>query len=101
LESMIKHFIKSMSKEEKQKMMQAYMESLSEEEKAEMIQLMMPVMMKDMKPSAMMAGIMKNFNEDDCRKMMTEMSSEMRQRCKKMITLCLQACEEIERTSQQ
>jgi hypothetical protein len=98
---MMKHFIKNMSKEEKLKMMQAYMESLSEEEKAETIQLMMPIIMKDMKPSTMMAGMMKNFNENDCKKMMTEMPSEMRQKCKKMMTTCLQACEEIERTSQQ
>jgi fructose-1,6-bisphosphatase len=83
LESMIKHFIKNMSKEDKQKMMQAYMESLSEEEKAETIQL-----------------IMNSFNEDDCKKMMTEAPSEMREKCKKMLTTCLQALEEIDRTSQ-
>lgn len=100
MESMIKHFIKNMSKEEKQKMMQAFMESLSEEEKTEMIQLIMPIMMKDMKPSTMMAGMMKSFNENDCRKMMMEMPPEMRQKCKKMMTQCLQACEDIERTSQ-
>jgi hypothetical protein len=98
---MMKHFIKNMSKEEKLKMMQAYMESLSEEEKAETIQLMMPIMMKGMKPGTMMAGMMKNFNENDCKKMMTEMPPEMRQKCKKMMTLCLQAIEETERTSQQ
>ena len=92
----MKHFIKNMSKEDKQKMMQAYMESLSEEEKAEMIQLMMPIMMKDMKPATIIVGMMKNFNEDDCRKMMTEMPSEMRQKCKKMMTTCLQALEQIE-----
>jgi len=99
LEGMMKHFIKNMSKEEKLKMMQAYMDSLSEEEKAEMIQLMMPMVMKDMKPSTIMTGMMKNFNEDDCKKMMTEMPPETRQKCKKMMTTCLQALEETEKTS--
>jgi hypothetical protein len=101
LEAMIKHFIKNMSKEEKQKMMQEFMNGMSEEEKTEMIQLMMPIMMKDMEPSTMMTGMMKNLSENDCRKMMMEMPSEMRQKCKRMMKTCLQACEEIERTSQQ
>jgi hypothetical protein len=99
LEAMMKHFIKNMSKEEKQKMMQAYMESLSEEEKAETIQLMMPMVMKDMKLNTIMPVMMKNFNEDDCRKMMTEMPPETRQKCKKMMTTCLQALEETESPS--
>jgi thioredoxin-like negative regulator of GroEL len=95
---MMKHFIKNMSKEEKQKLMQAYMESLSEEEKAEMIQLMMPIMMKDMKPATIMPVMIKNFNEGDCKKMITEMPPETRQKCKKMMIQCLQALEQIETT---
>jgi hypothetical protein len=78
---MMKHFIKSMSKEEKQKMMQEFMNSMTEEERAEMIQLMMPIMMKD-------------FDENDCKKMMMQMPSEMKGKCKKMLVACLKACEE-------
>jgi hypothetical protein len=66
-----------------------------------MIQLMMPIMMKNMKPSTMMSGMINNFNEDDCKKMMMEMPSEMRQKCKQMMTTCLKACQEIEKTSEQ
>ena len=101
MESMMKHFIKNMSKEEKQKMMQAYMESLSEEEKAEMIQLMMPIMMKDMKPSTMMTGMMNNFSEDDCKKVMTELPPETREKCKQMMTNCLKTLQEMEKASEQ
>lgn len=94
MESMMKHFIKSMSKEDKQKMMQEFMNSMTEEERAEMIQLMMPIMMKDMKPGTMMAAMIKDFGENDCKKMMMQMPSEMREKCKKMMTACLKACEE-------
>jgi Mg/Co/Ni transporter MgtE len=85
--------MKNMSKEDKQKMMQEFMNSMTEEEKTEMIQLMMPIMMKNMKPSAMMASMLKNFDEDDCKKMMTEMPPETREKCKKMMTNCLKACQ--------
>jgi hypothetical protein len=72
-----------MSKEDMQKMIREFMNSMTEEEKTEMIQL-----------------ILKNFNEDDCKKMMTEIPPEMRHKCKKMMTTCLQTLEEIDRTSQ-
>jgi len=75
-----------MSKEEKLKMAREFMNSMSDEEKAEMVQLILPMMVE-------------GFRENDCRKMMTEMPSEMRQKCKQMMIMCLQACEEIERTS--
>jgi uncharacterized protein (DUF111 family) len=91
---MMKHFIKSMSKEEKQKMMQEFMNSMTQEEKAEMIEMMMPIMMKDTKPGTMMAAVMKNFDENDCKKMMMQMPSETREKCKKMMTTCLKACGE-------
>jgi len=91
---MMKHFIRSMSKEEKQRMMQEFMNSMTEEEKAEMMQIMMPIMMKDMKPGLMMAAMMKDFDENDCKKMMKQMPPEMREKCQKMMTACLKACEE-------
>jgi hypothetical protein len=93
LEAMMKQFMKNMSKEDKQKMMQEFMNSMTEEERTEMIQLMMPIMMKNMKPSTMMANMMKNFDENECRKMMTEMEPEMREKCKKMMTACFKAYE--------
>jgi len=93
LEAMMKQFIKNMSKEDKQKMMQEFMNSMTEEERTEMIQLMMPIMMKNMKPNMMMANMMKNFDENECKKMMTEMTPEMREKCKKMMTACLKAYE--------
>jgi len=89
VEGLMRHFIKNMSKEEKLKMAREFMNSLSDEEKAEMIQLMLPMMMS------------KDFSENDCRKMMMEMPSEMLQQCKKMMTQCLKICEEIERKSLQ
>jgi hypothetical protein len=88
LEAMIRQFMKNMSKEDKQKMMQEFMNSMTEEEKTEMIQLMMPIMMKSMKPGAMM-----NFDENDCKKMMAEMPPETREKCQKMMTNCLKACQ--------
>ena len=39
MESLIRNFIKNMSKEEKQRMMQQFMDSLSEEEKTDIIGL--------------------------------------------------------------
>jgi hypothetical protein len=93
LEAMMKQFIKNMSKEDKQKMMQEFMNSMTEEERTEMIQLMMPIMMKNMKPSMTMSNMMKNFDENECKKMMMEMSPEMRENCKKMMAACLKACE--------
>ena len=85
--------MKNMNKEDKQKMMQEFMNSMTEEEKTEMIQLMMPIMMKNMKPGTMMASLMKNFDENDCKKMMTKMSPETLEKYKKMITACLKACQ--------
>jgi N-acyl-D-aspartate/D-glutamate deacylase len=85
--------MKNMSKEDKQKMMQEFMNSMAEEEKTEMIQLMMPIMMKNMKPGTIMASLMKNFDENDCKKMMAEMSPKTREKYKKMITACLRACQ--------
>jgi len=93
----MKHFIKNMSREDKQKMMKEFMDSMSEQEKTEMMQLMMPLMMKDMKPT-MMADIMKDFNENDCKKMMTEMPPETREKCKQMMTNCLKTAQEMEKT---
>jgi Mg/Co/Ni transporter MgtE len=85
--------MKNMSKEDKQKMMQEFMNSMTEEERMEMIQLMMPMMMKNMKPSTMMANMMKDFDENDCKKMMTEMPPETREKCKKVMTACLKVCQ--------
>ena len=91
----MKQSIKNMSKEEKQKMMKEFMNSMTEEERAEMIQLMMPIMMKDMKPSAMTAAMMKDFDENVCKKMMMEMPLEMREKCRKMMTSCLKTLKEM------
>jgi hypothetical protein len=85
----MKQFMKNMSKEDKQKMMQEFMNSMTEEERAEMFQLMMPIMMKNMKPSMMMANMMENFDGDECKKMMMQMTPEMREKCKKMMAACL------------
>ena len=90
---MIKSFMKNMSKEDKQKLMQEFMNSMTEEEKTEMIQLMMPIMMKNMKPVAMMTVMMGNFDENDCKRMMAEMQPEMKEKCKKMMTNCLKVCQ--------
>ena len=98
MEAMIKHFIKNMSKEDKQKMMQEFMNSMNEEEKTEMIQLMMPIMMKNMKPNTIITTMMNNFNENDYKKTIIEMPPEMRQKCKKIMTTCLQTCKETETT---
>jgi len=91
----MKHFIKNMSKEEKQKMMQEFMDSMSEEEKMDMMKIMMPIMMKSMKTNVM-AEIIGDFNEDYCKKMMVEMPSEMREKCEDMMTRCLKTMKEIE-----
>ena len=99
-ETMMINFIKSLSKEERQKLMQEFMNSMSDEEKTEMIQEMMPIMMKNMKPSMMMESMMKNFNENDCKKMMSEMSSETREKCRMMMTTCLRILQEIEKTTE-
>ncbi len=88
----MKNFIKNMSKEDKQKMMQEFMNSMSEEEKSEMMQMMMPLMMKDMKPT-MMANMMKDCDASDCKEMMAKMPLEMREKCRKMMTECLKAGE--------
>ena len=101
MEDMMRIFIKSMSKEDKQKMIQEFMNSMSEEEKTEMIQLMMPIMMKDMAPSMMMTSMTKNFNENDCKKMMKEIPSETREKCKNMMTACLNILQEMEKTTNQ
>jgi hypothetical protein len=70
LEDMMKNFMKNMSKEDKQKMMQEFMNSMTDEERTEMMQLMMPIMMKNMKPSMIMPSMMKDFDENECKKMM-------------------------------
>ncbi|UCE96033.1 MAG: hypothetical protein JSV51_10145 [Candidatus Bathyarchaeota archaeon] len=95
----MKNFIANMSKEDKQRMMKQFMNSMTEEEKAEMMQLMMPIMMEAINPSIMMTSMVKNFNEDDCKKMMKEMPSETREKCKKMMAICLKNLQEIEETA--
>jgi hypothetical protein len=55
--------------------------------------LMMPLLMKNIKPGTMMANMMKDFDENDCKKMMTEMPPETREKYKKMMTACLKACQ--------
>jgi hypothetical protein len=59
-----------------------------------MIQLMMPIMIKNMKPGTMMASMMKDFDENDCKKMMMQMPTDTREKCRKMMTACLKTCEE-------
>jgi len=86
LEELMRHFIKNMSKEQKQKMIQEFMTSLSEEEKTEMMKIMMPIMMKNMA---------QNFSTVDCQKMMKEMSVETREKCKQMMTNCLNTLKEM------
>ena len=93
MEAMMKNFMKNMSKEDKQKMMQEFMNSMTEEERTEMMQLMMPIMMKSMKPNMMMANMMKDFDGNECKKMMMEMEPKTRERCKKMMAACLKASE--------
>lgn len=83
MEDMMKSFIMSMSKEDKQKMMQEFMSSLSEEERMEMVKTMMPIMMKA-------------FNENDCKKIIKEIPPEIRGNFKKMMQGCLNALKEIE-----
>jgi Mg/Co/Ni transporter MgtE len=75
-------------------MMKEFMAGMSEEEKTEMMRLMMPIMMKDMKPQ-MMAEIMGDFSESDCKKMMMEMPPETREKCKNMMTNCLNTLKEM------
>ena len=74
----MRNFMKSMSKENRQKIVQEFLNSMTEEERTEMMQLMMPIIMKDVKPSMLIASMMKDFDENDCRKMMAA---------------CLKACE--------
>jgi hypothetical protein len=50
-------------------------------------------MMKDMKPN-MIAEIMGNFSESDCKRMMMEIPPEMREKCMKMMTSCLETLKE-------
>lgn len=88
MEGLIKHFIKNMSRDDKLKMAREFINSLSDEEKAEIVQLMLPMMMS------------KYFSENEYRRMMQGMPSNMLQQCKKMMTQCLKICEEIERKSQ-
>jgi len=83
MEAMIKQFIAGMSKEEKQKIIQEFMSSMSDEEKMEMMEIIMPIIMKDM--PALMANMMKDFDKNDCRKMIKEMSPEIREKCKEMM----------------
>ena len=92
----MKQFVKSMSKEDKQKMMQEFMDSMTEDERAEMVQLMMPIMMKDMKPGMMMAAMVKGFDENDCKKMIMDMPLEMREKCRELMTSCLKTLKELE-----
>ena len=101
MEAMIKNFLKSMSKEDKQKMMQAFMNSMSEEEKAEMMQMMIPIIMKHMKPSMMMSGVMENFGENDCKEMTKEMPPETRDKCERMMISCLKTLQEMKKGEQQ
>jgi hypothetical protein len=75
-------------------MMEEFMASMSEEERTEMMRLMMPIMMKDMKPN-MMAKLMGDFSESDCKKMMMEMPPEIREKCRKMMISCLKTLKEI------
>jgi hypothetical protein len=37
--------------------------------------------------------MMKNFDENECKKMMAEMAPEMREKCKRMMVACLKAYE--------
>jgi len=94
LDVMMKHFIKNMSKEDKQTMLKEFMASMSKEEKVEMIKLMMPIMTKDMKLQ-IMADIMGDFSEVDLTKMMMEMPPEMREKCSAMMTGCLRILKEM------
>jgi len=100
LESLMKQFIMSMSKEEKQKMMQQFMDSLSAEEKTDMMKTMMPIMMNSMKPEMMadmMSEMMQSFKPQDFERMMNDMPSEMRTKCKTMMTECLKAIKQLEK----
>ena len=54
---------------------------MSEREKVEMMKLVMPILMKD-------------FNKSDWKKMIQEMSTEMRETSKEMMMECLRAMEE-------
>lgn len=81
MEAMMKQFMASMSKEEKQKIIQEFLSSMSEGEKVEMMKLVAPIMIKD-------------FNKNDWKKMMQEMSTEMREKFKEMMIECLKAMEE-------
>lgn len=58
MEHMIRNFIRSMGKEDKQRMLREFMSSMSEEEKLEIRQMMMPIMMESMK-SLLMVEMLK------------------------------------------
>jgi hypothetical protein len=58
-----------------------------------MIILMLPIIMKDMKP-IMMVEIMGNFSESDCKRILMEIPPEMREKCMKMMTNCLETLKE-------
>lgn len=94
--ALMKSFLSGMSREEKVGMMQEFMNSLSDEEKGEMARMMLPVMMKEMKPSMMMAGMMEHGGGWDCEKMLREMPPEMRSNCKKMMGRCLKVLQDME-----
>jgi hypothetical protein len=93
LEGLIKQFMKNMSREDKQSMMQDFMDSMTDEERTEMIQLMIPVMMRDVKSGVMIAKIVENIDENDCANMMTGMPPATREKCRRIMVACLKACE--------
>lgn len=74
-------------------MLREFMANMSEEDKIEMMRLIMPIM-KDIKPQ-MMAEIVIDFSESDCKKMMKEMPLELREKCSKMMTDCLNTLKEM------
>jgi hypothetical protein len=59
----------------------------------EMMRLIMPKMMKDMK--SIMAEIVDNLKESDCKEMIMGMPPETREKCRKMMTSCLKISEEM------
>jgi ribonucleotide reductase beta subunit family protein with ferritin-like domain len=48
-----------------------------------------------------MEAMMKNFDDNDCKKMMKEMPSETREKCRKMMTTCLKTLQEMEKRTEQ
>ncbi len=84
MEDMMKQFMKNMTTEDKQKMMNEFMAGMSQEEKMGMMEQMMPQMM----------GMMGDFSESHCKKMMKEMSPEIREKCRTMMATCLKMLEE-------